>query len=149
MRLPRLRQRPLAWLSGLLLAVSATAQAGTVVVSEPWARASVAGQRVGAAYLNITSSKAAKLIQAESPAAGVVEIHTMRMREGVMEMRKLESLPLPAAETVQLKPGGLHLMLLDLKAPLVAGQKIDIRLSVQRDGQIELIHVTVPVRGQQ
>ncbi len=140
---------PISWLAGLLLAANAAAQAGPVTVSEPWARASVPGQQVGAAYMNITSSAAAELVKAESPAAGVVEIHTMRMRDGVMEMRMLESLPLPAGQTVRLEPGGLHLMLFDLRAPLSAGQEIAVRLHVSSGGRTEMIDVAVPVRGRE
>lgn len=137
------------WVAGLLLAASAVAHAGGVAVSEPWARATVPGQKVGVAYMNITSAGSAELVKAESPAAGVVEIHTMRMQDGVMEMRMLEKLPLPAGETVRLEPGGLHLMLFDLKAPLASGQQIAIQLHVKSGGRTQLIDVAVPVRGRE
>lgn len=138
------------WLAGLLLTMSVAAQAaGSVTVSHAWARATVPGQEVGAAYMDLKSADAAQVVKVESPAAGAVEIHSMKMQNGVMEMRMLETLPLQAGQVVKLEPGGLHLMLFDLKAPLRAGEEITVQLHVRRGAKTELVKVAVPVRGRQ
>jgi copper(I)-binding protein len=138
------------WLAGWLLAASAAALAAdALTVSHAWARATVPGQQVGAVYMNLQSADDTQLVKAESPAASVVEIHSMTMTDGVMEMRMLHSLPLPAGKVVKLEPGGLHLMLFDLKAPLRAGQEITVQLHVSRAGKKELVTVAVPVRPRQ
>lgn len=138
------------WLAGLLLTMSVAAHAAEAVkVSSAWARATVPGQEVGAAYMELKSVDDARLVKVESPAAGVVEIHSMKMQNGVMEMRMLETLPLPAGQVVKLEPGGLHLMLFDLKAPLRAGEEITVQLHVKRGAKTELVKVAVPVRGRQ
>ena len=71
------------------------------------------------------------LTGAETAAAGVTELHFMRMEDGVMRMRSLPSVELPAGETVQFKPGGLHVMLFELKQPLKAGEELDLVLIVE------------------
>lgn len=123
--------RLLCTLALLLLCRSVYAE---VTVSNAWARASAPGQEVGAAYLNLKSDKPAKLIALASPAADSVEIHEMSMKNGVMKMRMLKTLDLPAGKLVKLEPGGFHLMLVDLKKPLQAGENIEIVLTF-KDGQ--------------
>ncbi len=129
-----------------LTAAAASAGAG-IGVANVWIRATVPGQKVAAAYLDITSPVAAKLVEARSPAAGVVEIHSMTMRDGVMEMRRMEALVLPAKQTIRLAPGGYHIMLIDLKKPLKAGEKVPLTLTVERvDGARSQIRVTAVVK---
>ena len=119
----------------LILYFCATAiHAGDAVkVSHAWVRPTAPGQSVAGAYLEISSAVPSKLVAASSPLAGSVEIHFMRLENGVMEMRQLKSLDLPANKTVKLEPGGLHIMLLDLKQPLKLGDKVPLRLTLQHD----------------
>ena len=120
----------------------------TVTVTHAWVRAAAPGQRVAGAYLEISSAEPSKLVAASSPAAGSVEIHSMRLKNGVMEMRQLESLELPAKQTVKLEPGGLHIMLLDLKRPLKPGDKVPLRLTLQRaDRSKTVVEVQAEVRN--
>jgi len=114
-------EKPTRGLSGLarlcailltmLLPAISSAESPSVQVSKAWARATVPGQKVGGVYLEIRSSRDAKIIAVKSPVAASAEIHSMSNDGGVMRMRQLESLPLPAGETVELKSGGNHIML--------------------------------------
>ena len=111
-------------------AVSAFAQ--NVTVTDAWARATVQGQKATGAFMKITAKDNAKLIGVSSPVAGVAEIHEMKMDKDVMKMAALPNgLDLPAGKAVELKPGGYHVMLMDLKAPLVKDSTIPLRLTVQ------------------
>ena len=101
-----------------LAAGSAFAQTAAVKVEGAWARASVPGQKGTGAFMKLTAKDGAKLVGASSPAAGVTEVHEMKMEGDVMKMRAVPALELPAGKPVELKPGGYHVMLLDLKAPL-------------------------------
>ena len=119
-----------------------------VTVTHAWVRATAPGQRVAGVYLEISSAAPSKLVAASSPVAGSAEIHSMRLENGVMEMRQLESLELPAKQTVKLEPGGLHLMLLDLKKPLKRGDKVPLRLTLQRtDRSKTVLEVQAEVRS--
>ncbi len=111
-------------------AVSAFAQ--NVTVTDAWARATVQGQKATGAFMKITAKDNAKLVSASSPAAGVVEIHEMKMEKDVMKMAALPNgLELPAGKPVELKPGGYHVMLMDLKAPLAKDSTVPLTLTVQ------------------
>ena len=106
---------------GLLLAAGcafAQAPAAPVRVDGAWARAPVAGQTGTGAFMALTAKEDLKLVAVHSPAAGVTEVHEMKLEGDVMRMRAVGALDLPAGKTVMLKPGGYHLMLMDLKAPL-------------------------------
>ncbi|HWU33869.1 MAG TPA: copper chaperone PCu(A)C [Methylovorus sp.] len=105
--------------------------AGNLDISRDWVRATAPGQDVGAAYMTLTSTEDGTLTKVESDAAGSVEIHSMTMKDGVMRMRMLETLPLKARQAVNLEPGGFHLMLFDLKEPLRAGASVTFKLHVQ------------------
>ena len=134
-------------ISLVLAAWSLAAQAG-VVISDSWARATVAGQDVGAAYMTLNSTTDATLLAAASPVSTSVEIHSMTMDNGVMKMRMLDSLPLPAGKPVKLEPSGFHLMLLGLKKPLKAGDKIEISLTLKdKLGKQEIQKVSLPVKA--
>ena len=127
-----------------LVAVPAWAQ---VSVSAPWVRGTVEGQKATGAFMQLKSTDGAALIAAESPVAGVVEIHEMRMDGNVMRMRAIPKLDLPAGQTVELKPGGYHVMLMDLRQPLKAGESVPIRLKLQgRDGKPQQVDVRAEVR---
>ena len=105
--------------------------ADAVSVSKPWVRATVAGQSVAGAYMDITAKSNAALVGAASPVAAKAELHTMTMDGGVMKMRALDKLDLPAGKTVNLKPGGYHVMLIDIKRELKAGERVPLTLTVQ------------------
>lgn len=81
--------------------------------------------------MSLTSSEGARLVGASSPVAGVVEIHEMAMEGNVMKMRPVSGLDLPAGRSVELKPGGYHVMLMDLKRPLRAGERVPIELRLE------------------
>jgi len=115
-------------------------------VKDPWARATVAQQKASGAFMQLQSAKGGKLLSASSPVAGVVEIHEMAMDGNVMKMRAVPSLDLPAGKAVDLKPGGYHVMLMDLKKPLTAGDTIPITLVVESAGQRETVEVKAAVR---
>jgi periplasmic copper chaperone A len=122
-------------------ALAADFEAGALKIEQPWSRATPPAGRVGAGYLNVVNRGAApdRLVSASSPAAGRVEIHEMRMDGNVMRMRELPSgLPVAAGETVALKPGGFHLMLMELRAPLKQGSKVPMTLVFERAGKVEI-----------
>ena len=111
-------------------AVSAWAQ--SVTVTDAWARATVQGQKATGAFMKITSKDNAKLIAVSSPVAGVAEVHEMKMEKDVMKMAALPNgLDLPAGKAVELKPGGYHVMLMDLKAPLAKDATVPLTLTLQ------------------
>lgn len=118
--------------AGLALSLPLLAQAADpVAVAEPWVRPTLAGQGATGGYLKLTAPQALKLVGARSPVAGVVEVHEMKLEAGVMKMRALPFLPLPAGQEVVLKPGGHHLMLMQLKRPLKAGETLPITLLLE------------------
>ena len=91
-------------------------------------------QKNAAVYMELTSGPNAALVAAGSPLAQRAELHSMSVDAGVMRMRPLERIELPAGKTVRLQPTGLHVMLVDLKRPLKAGEKVPLVLSVQSSG---------------
>lgn len=131
----------------VLMGASLAAQAQSTV-SEAWVRGTVAAQKASGAFLTLRSPDPARLVAASSPAAGRVEIHEMKMADGLMQMRALSTLELPAGAAVQLMPGGRHLMLMDLKAPLKAGDSVPLTLRIERAGKpVEELKISLPVRA--
>ena len=131
--------------AALVLASAALAQ--TVEVKDAWARATAPGQKAGGVYMQLKSGEAAALVGASSPAAGIVEIHEMAMEGNVMKMRALPKLDLPAGQTVELKPGGYHVMLIDLKAPLTKGESVPVKLRFEgKDKKVQEVEVKAEVR---
>ena len=131
-----------------LLATSAWAErpAAAVRAEGAWARASVPGQKGTGAFMRLTAPKGARLVRAESPAAGVTEVHEMKMEGDIMKMRAVPALDLPAGKTVELKPGGYHVMLLDLKAPLEKGGTVPMTLVFQdAQGAESALQLVLPV----
>jgi len=100
-------------------------------VEGAWARATVPGQDSGMADLTITSKQAASLVGVSSPAAGSVQLHSMTHEGGMMKMREVSSIELPAGKPVVLGQSGYHLMLIGLKAPLKAGDSVPLTLNVK------------------
>jgi hypothetical protein len=131
----------------LAMLFAAQIYASEITVIDAWARETAPGQENGSVGLVITSQKAARLISAETTAAASSEIHTMTMDNGVMKMRQLENLPLPAKQAVTLGPGSDHLMLFGLKQPLKAGDKVPLTLTVEfANKRIEKIKINALVK---
>jgi copper(I)-binding protein len=104
------------------------AQTAAVKVDGAWARATVQGQKGTGAFMSLTARDGAQLIGVSSPVAGVAEVHEMKMEGDVMKMRAVPSLDLPAGKKVELKPGGYHVMMMDLKAPLAKDSTVPVTL---------------------
>lgn len=135
------------WLGVMALMLTTQVFAADIKVSDAWARATAPGQENGSVGLVITSPTDARIIAVTSPAAASAEIHTMTMDAGVMKMRQLEYLPLPAQQPVTLGPGGDHLMLFGLKKPLKAGGKVPLTITVQyADKKTRKINISALVR---
>ena len=123
------------------LAVSAPS-AAQITVKEPWVRATVAAQKATGAFMQISSAADAKLVEAKSPAAGTVEIHEMKMDNNVMKMRAVPEVALPAGKTVELKPGGYHVMMMDLKAQVKEGDTVPLTLVFEgKDKKRETVEI--------
>jgi hypothetical protein len=138
-----------AWFGAALLLVVQIAHA-QVEVKGAWARPAVAGQSATGAFMTLTAKDGARLLGAASPVAGLVEIHEMAMDGNVMKMRAVPAVELPAGRAVELKPGGYHVMLMDLKQALKAGEKIrlDLRLELADRRLVTLpVDVEVSMRG--
>ncbi len=127
---------------------SLPAQAQTTV-AEPWIRGTVPQQKATGMFAHITSAKGGKLVSASSPVAGVVEIHEMAMEGNVMKMRALANgLDLPAGKSVALQPGGYHVMLMDLKQQLKAGDTVAVTLVIEGAGKTrETVEIQAPVKA--
>lgn len=139
--------RRLLLVPALLLSLAAQAQSPAVKVDDPWVRATVAPQKATGAFMQLTSAQAAKVVAASSPVAGMVEIHEMKMDDGVMKMRPVDALPLPAGQAVALKPGSYHVMLIGLKAPIKAGEVVPLTLTVEgADGKRTDVEVKAKAR---
>ncbi|MBK9021197.1 MAG: copper chaperone PCu(A)C [Sulfuritalea sp.] len=135
-------------LSALFFAAFALPAQAQVTVKDPWVRATVSQQKATGAFMQITSTQDARLIEAKSPVAGVVEVHEMKMEKDVMKMRALtEGLALPAGKSVELKPGGYHVMLMDLKQQVKEGDVIPLTLVVEgKDKKRSTIEVKAPAK---
>lgn len=138
----------LALIAASLALFAGAAQAQTTV-KDPWVRGTVAQQKATGLFAQITSTSGGKLVSAASPVAGVVEIHEMVMEGSLMKMRALANgLDLPAGKAVELKPGGYHVMLMDLKQQIKAGDAVPVTLVVEgKDGKKEVIELKAPVRA--
>lgn len=127
-----------------LFSVSALAD---VSVAEPWVRATVPAQKATGAFMNLKSDADARLVSVASPVAGVVEIHEMIMDKEVMKMSPVPALDLPAGQAVELKPGGYHVMLMDLKAQVKEGDQVPLTLVIEgKDGSRQTLELTAPAR---
>jgi copper(I)-binding protein len=128
-----------------LSAPSRPARAEALVVHDAWARAGLQG-RTSAAYMTIENTTATldRLVSAATPAARVVELHTHLMEGGVMRMRPVSAIEVNPGEPAVLRPGGLHVMLIDLTRPLRAGETIPLTLRFEKAGEVT---VQVPVQA--
>lgn len=112
-----------------IVVLAATLARSEVTVTEAWVRGTVPGQKATGVFMKLKSTEDVSLVNAASPAAGIVEIHEMVMRDNIMAMRSIDDVPLPAGKTVELKPGGHHVMLIDLFKPLAKGDKVPVTLT--------------------
>jgi len=144
-----MKRIPLRTLSALTLAAAFAAPAwAQVTVKDAWVRATVPEQKATGAFMQISTPANARLVEARSGAAGIVELHEMTMDGTTMKMRAVAGIDLPAGKTVELKPGGYHVMLMDLKQPLKDGQSVALTLVVEGpDKKRETIEVKAPVRA--
>lgn len=141
-----------ARLSAVLALVCASALAAApaahaqVTVKGAWVRATIGTATSTGAYFEVTSAKGGQLVAVTSPVASSLELHDMKMDGDVMRMRAVDAIPLPAGQPVQLKPHGLHVMVMGLKAPLAAGQSVPLTLVVREaGGHEEKVTVSAPV----
>ena len=117
-----------------------------VQISGAWVRSTVPGQMGTGAFMKITAKNGAKLVGVSSPVAGVGEVHEMKMEGDIMKMRAIPALELPAGKAVELKPGGYHVMLMDLKQPLLKDTKVPVTLMFKdAKGVQSKLELTLPV----
>ncbi len=137
----------LTMLAAVAALASQSALAANISVTDAWARATMPGQKVSAAYLQIQSDADARLVSASSPAVPRVEVHEMKMDGDVMRMREVKAIELPKGKTVSLEPGGLHIMLMNLTKPIVAGEVIPLTLLVESGGKRQTLEVKAEARA--
>ncbi len=122
------------------LAAAADYSLGDLAIHKPWARASIGQAQAGAAYVTVMNkgSLPDRLIAVEGEVANRVELHNHMMDGGVMKMRPVKAIEVAPGEPAVLKPGGLHIMLMGLKAPLVKGESFPLTLVFERAGRVEI-----------
>lgn len=133
----------------LAAAIAAPVAGAQTTVKDAWVRGTVPQQKATGLFATLTSAQGGRLLSVASPAAGVAEIHEMAMDGSTMRMRALTNgLDLPAGKAVELKPGGYHVMLMDLKQPLKAGDLVTVTLVVEgADKKRETLQIQAPVKA--
>jgi len=148
--------KPLLTAATLALALALTTAAhahefklGAIKIGHPYARVTAPGQPTGGGFLKLENTGTAdRLVAARAAVSNAVELHTMSMDGDVMRMRQVEGIDLPAGKTVELKPGGLHIMFTGLKAPLKAGDKFPLTLKFEKAGEVTVdVVVETPKAG--
>lgn len=140
--------RPPAIATAVLAALLALPAAAQVAVSDAWVRGTVAGQKTTGAFMQLRSPTDTALVDAASPVAKIVEIHEMKMDGGMMKMNAVDKVPLPAGKAVELKPGGYHVMLIDLGKPLKEGDTVPLKLTfIDKAGKKTTVDVNAPVKA--
>ena len=135
----------IALFAGCLFAVPALAD--TVKVDNAWVRATAPGQKVAGGFMSLTADADMTLVGGSSPVSKSLELHFMKMENGVMEMRQMKEIPLPKGKTVSLEPGDLHLMFIGLKGQIKPGQKVPVTLFVKgADGKEQKLSVQAEAR---
>jgi hypothetical protein len=131
-----MRSTPLALGAGLMLALSAVATLaqGDIEIKNAWARATPGGAQTAAIYVTIEAAGGDRLTGASTPAAQKAEIHLMTMDNGIMKMRQVDGIDLPAGTPVTLRPGGYHIMLTGLAKPLEERQSFPLTLDFTKAG---------------
>lgn len=149
--LPRLIGGAILAMALLLIVVGAATahefSSKGITVSHPWARATPGGVTVGGAYFEIKAvpGQGDRLVGVRGAIAGSMEVHSHAIENGVAKMRKVDGLPIKGGQSVVLKPGGHHLMLLDLKKPLKEGDLLNFTLSFEKAGDIEVEATVEPI----
>jgi len=131
------------------LSLSLPTLADGIKVEAPWARATIAAQKTGGAYVILTNSGSApdRLIGAETPVAETAEVHEHKNTDGIMQMREVTGgVPVAPGETVAFGPGGYHIMLIGLKQPLTKGGKFPLTLVFEKAGK-QTVEVSVEAPG--
>ena len=133
--------------SGTVLAQNALV--GPIKIEHAYTRATMPGQQVAGGFMKIEnkSGPADQLVSVSSPIAGEVQLHEMAMEGNVMKMRQVQGISVPAGGAVELKPGGLHIMFINIKAPLTAGETVPVKLKFAKAGEVE-VSMPVNVMGQ-
>jgi copper(I)-binding protein len=117
-------------------------------VKEAWVRATVPQQQATGAFMQLNAAKDTRLVSASSPLTPVVEVHEMTMQDNVMRMREVPAVELPAGKTVELKPGGYHVMMMNLKQQVKVGETVPLTLVFEgKDGKRESVEVKAQVRA--
>lgn len=128
--------------------LTATAAHAQVTVQDAWVRASVPNQKATGAFMRLNAAKSTRLVSVSSPAAPLAEIHEMKMEGDVMKMREVPAIDLPAGKAVDLKPGGYHVMLMDLPKPVKEGDTVPLTLVFEgQDGKRESLEVKAQARA--
>jgi len=136
------------WMIAAVASLTAQAAwAANISVTDAWARATMPGQPVSGAYMQIQSDADARLLSVSSSVVPRVEVHEMSMDGGVMRMREVKSIELPKGKTVSLAPGGFHIMLMNLKKPIAVGDVIPLTLEVESDGKRQTVEVKAEARA--
>jgi copper(I)-binding protein len=133
--------------TGMTLAVLTTSALAQVEVKDPWVRGTVPAQTATGAFMELRATRDMRLVEAKSPVADIVQIHEMKMVDSVMKMRPVTGIDLPAGKTVELKPGGYHIMMMGLKQQMKDGEIVPLTLVVEgKNGKRESIEVRAVVR---
>lgn len=128
--------------------LTATAAHAQVTVQDAWVRASVPNQKATGAFMRLSAAKNTRLVSVSSPAAPLAEIHEMKVEGDVMKMREVPAIELPAGKAVDLKPGGYHVMLMDLPKPVKEGDTVPLTLVFEgQDGKRESLEVKAQARA--
>ena len=132
---------------GVVVAVCSPNVAAEVTVKDAWVRGTVAAQTTTGAFMTITSSEEAKLVGARSSIAKTTQIHQSMLMDGVNHMHAADSVTLAAGKSIELKPGGYHVMLMGLAKPVAAGEKVPIELTIEdKRGKRSKIEIQAEVR---
>lgn len=141
-------KKPIHALIAALALLAGTAHAQNVEVRDAWVRTTVQGQKASGAFMKLTAREGTRLVGADSPVAGITEVHEMKMEGDVMKMRAAPDVELPAGKTVEFKPGGYHVMLMDLKTPLKKDSTVPLTLLFKDARGVESkVEVQLPVRS--
>jgi copper(I)-binding protein len=119
-----------------------------IAISQPWARATPGGAKVAAGYVTITNAGQApdRLIGGSTTVSAALELHDTSLVDGVVRMRRIENgIALAPGATIRLEPGGMHIMLIDLKTPLTAGHRIEGTLTFEKAGTVQIVYEVAPI----
>jgi len=131
----------------LLLTLAATPAAAQISVEDAWIRATPPGVKTAAGYLIIRADSADRLVSVTSPAAERVQTHITVLEGDVARMREVKGYDIPAGGTFELKPGGAHLMFVNIKAPMKEGMTVPATLKFQHLGEIKMEFEVRPLSG--